>query len=97
MAELGSSAAGRLSEVRQHVPRPLAEEACHEAIATEADGLVAVGGGSSIGLAKAVAVQLGLSIVAVPVTYSGSEVSSIYGITDERKHTAKDPRALPRL
>jgi maleylacetate reductase len=97
VAELGSSAAGRLSEVRQHVPRPLAEEACREAIATEADGLVAVGGGSSIGLAKAVAVQLGLSIVAVPVTYSGSEVSSIYGITDERKHTAKDPRALPRV
>ena len=97
VGDLGSSAAGRLSEVRQHVPRPLAEEACHEAIAADADGLVAVGGGSSIGLAKAVAVRLGLSIVAVPVTYSGSEVSSVYGITDERKHTAKDPQALPMV
>ena len=59
--------------------------------------MVAIGGGSSIGLAKAVAVRLGLPIVAVPITYSGSELSAIYGVTDERKHTANDPRALPRV
>ena len=63
-----------------------------EAIAADADGLVAVGGGSSIGLAKAMAVRLGLPIVAVPVTYSGSEMSAVYGLTDTRKLT----RAIPK-
>ena len=95
--DLGSVVAGHLDEARQHVPRQLAEAARREAITTEADGLIAVGGGSSIGLAKAVAVRLGLPIIAVPVTYSGSEVSAVYGITDEHKRTSKDPRALPRV
>ncbi len=95
--DLGSVVAGHLDEARQHVPRQLAEAARMEAITTEADGLIAVGGGSSIGLAKAVAVRLGLPIIAVPVTYSGSEVSAVYGITDEHKRTSKDPRALPRV
>ncbi len=97
LSDLGPSAVGRLAEVRQHVPRSLAETACREATATKADGMVAIGGGSSIGLAKAVAVRLGLPIVAVPVTYSGSELSAVYGVTDERKHTANDPRALSRV
>jgi maleylacetate reductase len=97
LGDLGSGAVGRLSEVRQHVPRPLAEAACQEATAADADGLVAVGGGSSIGLAKAMAVRLGLPIVAVPVTYSGSEMSAVYGLTDTRKLTARDPQALPMV
>ncbi len=62
-----------------------------------ADGIVAVGGGSTIGLAKAIAVDSGVPVVAVPSTYSGSEMTPIYGITGTHKRTARDLRALPRV
>jgi maleylacetate reductase len=56
-----------------------------------------MGGGSATGLAKAVALEHGTPIVAVPTTYAGSEVTPIYGLTGpEGKRTGRDPRALPR-
>ena len=62
-----------------------------------ADGLIAVGGGSAIGLAKTIARDTGLPIIAVPTTYSGSEATSIFGITDGvRKVTGRDTKVLPR-
>jgi maleylacetate reductase len=62
-----------------------------------ADGTVALGGGSAIGLAKAVALELGLPILAVPTTYSGSEMTPIWGLTEGGiKKTGRDPRVLPR-
>src|SRR5262249_10737862 len=64
---------------------------------TKADGLVAAGGGAAIGLAKIIARDLGLAILAVPTTYSGSETTTIWGLSDgERKSTGKDARVLPR-
>ncbi|MGT2493721.1 iron-containing alcohol dehydrogenase [Cupriavidus basilensis] len=47
-----------------------------------ADCAVALGGGSTIGLGKAIALESGLPIVAVPTTYSGSEMTLIYGLTE---------------
>ena len=74
-----------------HVPRAVAEAGVTAARQQQADGLVAVGGGAAIGLAKAIALQLGLPILAVPTTYSGSEATPIYGTTDgERKITGRD-------
>jgi maleylacetate reductase len=62
-----------------------------------ADCLVAMGGGSATGMAKAVALERQLPIVAVPTTYAGSEVTPIYGLTGpEGKRTGRDPRVLPR-
>ena len=62
-----------------------------------ADGLIAVGGGAAIGLAKAIARETGLPILAIPTTYSGSEATPIFGMTDgERKITGRDAKALPR-
>ena len=62
-----------------------------------ADGLIAVGGGSAIGLAKAIALETGLPILAVPTTYSGSEGTPIFGMTDgERKITGRDVKVVPR-
>jgi maleylacetate reductase len=59
--------------------------------------LVAVGGGAAIGLAKIIARDLGLPILAVPTTYSGSEATPIWGMSDgERKFTGKDVKVLPR-
>ena len=63
-----------------------------------ADLLLAIGGGSTIGAAKAVAMTARLPIVAVPTTYAGSEITPIWGLTEEgRKNTGVDPVVLPRV
>jgi len=94
---IGSRCAGLHAKAVVHVPRPVAAAAIAEAQRLHADGLIAIGGGAAIGLAKAVAIAGGLRIVAVPTTYSGSEASPIAGTTEgERKITVRDPRALPR-
>jgi maleylacetate reductase len=51
----------------------------------DADGLLAVGGGSAIDLAKAVSVATGLAVVSVPTTYSGSEWTPSFGIRDPQR------------
>jgi maleylacetate reductase len=94
--QLGRRAAARFGQVAQHVPQPLVEAAVAQAAGAGADGLCSVGGGSATGLAKALAVSLDLPVVAVPTTYAGSEATSFYGVTGERKRTATDPRARPR-
>jgi maleylacetate reductase len=92
---LGSRAAGLHAQAVVHVPKPVAEAGV--AAARGADGLVAAGGGAAIGLAKIIARDLGLPIVAVPTTYSGSEATAIWGMSEgERKFTGKDTRVLPR-
>jgi maleylacetate reductase len=84
-------------EVIQHVPGELAERARQSATDNTADVLVSVGGGSSTGLAKAIALTHRLPIVAIPTTYAGSEQTQIYGITGDRhKRTGKDPIVQPR-
>ncbi|MBX3552245.1 MAG: maleylacetate reductase [Pseudolabrys sp.] len=94
---LGSSCAGVHAQAVVHVPRAVAEAGIAEAARTGADGVVAMGGGAAIGLAKAIAIASNLPIVAVPTTYSGSEASPIAGTTDgERKITVRDPKALPK-
>jgi maleylacetate reductase len=86
------------NKIRQHVPRELARIASATATEASADALVAVGGGSTIGLAKAVAVSTGLPLVCVPTTYSGSEMTPIYGLTSgKEKKTARDANALPKV
>ncbi|HEY3046457.1 MAG TPA: maleylacetate reductase, partial [Polaromonas sp.] len=62
-----------------------------------ADCAVAIGGGSTTGLGKAIALDSGLPILAIPTTYAGSEMTPIYGITEAGlKKTGKDARVLPR-
>ncbi|WP_131743027.1 maleylacetate reductase, partial [Actinomadura roseirufa] len=74
-----------------------AERARSAAAGSGADGLVAVGGGSAIGLAKAVALTTGLPILAVPTTFAGSEMTPVWGITSGGvKRTGRDRRVLPR-
>jgi len=68
-----------------------------QAAALGADCCVAVGGGSTIGLGKAIALTSGLPIVAVPTTYAASDMTAIYGLTEGGvKKTRRDPRVLPR-
>src|SRR5262249_60236520 len=64
---------------------------------SKAAGLVAAGGGAAIGLAKIIGRDLALPILAVPTTYSGSEATPIWGLSEgERKFTGKDLKVLPR-
>jgi maleylacetate reductase len=55
------------------------------AAADGADGLLAVGGGSAIDLAKAVAVEAGLRVASVPTTYSGAEWTGHFGVRDPQR------------
>ncbi|MFI7482046.1 maleylacetate reductase [Kocuria sp. M1R5S2] len=83
-------------EVAQHVPVEVAEGARAAAAEHAVDVIVSVGGGSTTGLAKAVALTTGLPIIAVPTTYAGSEATNVWGLTEDRtKTTGVDPRVLP--
>lgn len=82
-------------EVVMHVPVEVAERA-RAAAAAGIDLIVSVGGGSTTGLAKAVALTTGIPIVAVPTTYAGSEATNVWGLTEgARKTTGVDDRVLP--
>ncbi|WP_397408084.1 maleylacetate reductase [Polaromonas sp.] len=94
---LGPRAAGVFDRAVMHVPMETAREARELARQLGADCAVAIGGGSTTGLGKAIALDSGLPILAIPTTYAGSEMTSIYGITEGGlKKTGKDARVLPR-
>ena len=96
-AMLGARAAGVFPKAVMHVPIESAREARDEARRLGADCAVAIGGGSTTGLGKAIALDSGLPILAIPTTYAGSEMTPIYGLTEaEVKKTGRDPRVLPR-
>jgi maleylacetate reductase len=96
-ALLGSRSAGIFDRAVMHVPIETAREAREEARRLGADCAVAIGGGSTTGLGKAIALDSGLPILAIPTTYAGSEMTPIYGITESGlKKTGKDMRVLPR-
>lgn len=95
---LGESMAGVCDMAAIHVPIARVDQAIAMVDRTSPDALLAIGGGSAIGLAKAVALQRLLPIVAVPTTYAGSEMTGIWGVTSaEGKQTGRDPNVAPRL
>jgi Alcohol dehydrogenase, class IV len=94
---LGERAAGIYDRAQMHVPIETAQEAREMARRLGADVCVAIGGGSTIGLGKAIALTSELPIVAIPTTFAGSEMTPIYGITENRlKKTGRDARVLPQ-
>ncbi len=95
---LGGFLVGAFEEAREHVPVATVMTAMERFGAARAEACVAVGGGSAIGLGKAIARATSVPLVAVPTTYSGSEMTSIWGETDAGgKRTGRDPHARPRL
>lgn len=99
--ELQQLTAGRVGGVfahaRQHVPTSDLDAAQAEEASAGTDGYLAIGGGSATGFAKALALQSGFPIIALPTTYSGSEMTPVWGITEAgRKITGRDDRVLPR-
>jgi maleylacetate reductase len=88
----------RHDDVVMHVPVGVAERAREAAAKHHVDALVSVGGGSTTGLAKAVALTTGLPVVAVPTTYAGSEATPVWGLTEgAKKTTGTDRRVLPKV
>lgn len=95
---LGDKLAGIFTDVRPHVPVEVADAARDMAHEKEADCLLSIGGGSTTGAAKAVALETGLPIVAVPTTYAGSEMTPIWGMTEKgRKTTGNSQDVLPKV
>jgi len=95
--QLGAAAAGIYAEPAPHVPIEVARSACDTARRLEADCCVTIGGGSTIGLGKAIARESGLPLVAVPTTYSGSEMTPIFGVREGGvKKTGRDRNVLPK-
>ncbi|HWN35917.1 MAG TPA: maleylacetate reductase [Pseudonocardia sp.] len=107
-APLGERVVAVFTSVRPHVPIQVAEAARALAASVRADAVLSIGGGSTTGTAKAIALTTGLPIIAVPTTYAGSEVTPVWGLTESsasgtsigaeqsRKTTGVDHRVLPR-
>lgn len=94
---IGTRSVGIFDKAVMHVPTDVVRDACNFASTLNADCTVAIGGGSTIGLAKGIALHASLPILAVPTTYAGSEMTPIYGLTEGRlKKTGRDTRVLPR-
>jgi maleylacetate reductase len=92
-AALGERSAGVHPRAAMHVPHEVVETCRRAARESGASGCVAVGGGSTIGLAKAVALQDPLPYLAIPTTYSGSEMTPVWGVTRAgEKHTGRAER-----
>lgn len=93
---IGDRWVASFNQAAMHVPTDVVDRALDVAEAANADCVVGIGGGSTTGLGKALALRSDLSIVAIPTTYAGSEMTPIWGLTENGiKKTGRDPRVLP--
>jgi maleylacetate reductase len=97
-AKLGMDVAGVFSGATMHTPVEVTEHALQVVTETKADGLIALGGGSTTGLGKAIALRTDLPQIVLPTTYAGSEMTNILGETSEgRKKTLRSPKVQPEV
>ena len=93
---LGSRCVGVFTNVVQHVPVNIAEEAREIATKTGATMTVTVGGGSTTGFGKAISLSHRIPQISLPTTYAGSELTPIWGLTEgETKTTGRDAIVQP--
>lgn len=94
----GDRAVGAFTKAAMHTPVSISEEATEYARKLEADVLVSVGGGSTTGLGKAIALRTDLPQIVVPTTYAGSEATGILGQTENGvKTTLTSPKVQPEI
>ena len=95
---LQGRAAAVFDEAAMHTPVDVTERALALALQNRVDGLLAIGGGSAIGLSKALALRTDLPQIVVPTTYAGSEATPILGETqDAIKVTQRSEKILPEV
>ena len=95
-SKIGKRAAGVYNGAVMHTPVDVTDTAMAMVQQLRADGVVAMGGGSTVGLAKAIALRTKLPQLVVPTTYAGSEMTPILGETrDGVKTTLKSMEVLP--
>ncbi len=95
---IGELAAGVFTRAAMHTPVGISEEAVAHAREIDADCVLAIGGGSTTGLGKAIAYRTDLPQIVVPTTYAGSEATPILGQTaDGKKTTLTDASVLPEV
>lgn len=95
-ALLGPLAAGVFANAAMHTPGEVTEAAMAQAADLRVDGFIAIGGGSAIGLSKALALRTDLPQIVVPTTYAGSEATPVLGETVANvKHTQRSQKILP--
>ncbi|MCJ1281940.1 hypothetical protein MMC26_001263 [Xylographa opegraphella] len=95
-AILNGKVAGLFSEATMHTPTHITDKALEYAKEQKADSVISIGGGSTIGLGKAISIRTGLPHICIPTTYAGSEMTPILGETaDGQKKTRSDPKILP--
>ena len=96
--QLGSAAVGVFSGAAMHTPVAVTEEAVFAADRLGADCIVSLGGGSTTGLGKAIALRTDLPQIVIPTTYAGSEVTDILGQTEGgRKTTIRNDKVVPEV
>lgn len=94
---LGADVVARIHQVAEHVPVERAAQAVAQCRSDEVDVVCSIGGGSATGLAKAVAKETGVPVLAVPTTYAGSEMTPIWGLTEAAaKTTGRLAAVVPR-
>lgn len=95
-ASLATSAVGVSAEASPHTPVEISESVAARARDVGADCTIGVGGGSTIGLGKAIALRAGIPQIALPTTYAGSECTPILGETaGGEKRTQRNPLVVP--
>ena len=95
-AILNGKVAGVFTEATMHTPSHVTDKALEYAKEQKADSVISIGGGSTIGLGKAISIRTGLPHICIPTTYAGSEMTPILGETaDGQKKTRSDPKILP--
>lgn len=93
---LRGKTAGAFCEAAMHTPTDVTNKALAYAQSQGADSVISIGGGSTIGLGKAISFRTGLPHISIPTTYAGSEMTPILGETaDGIKKTKSDKKILP--
>ena len=97
-AALKDMSAGVFSRAAMHTPVEVTEDALRHVQEINADCIVAIGGGSTTGLGKAIAYRTDLPQIVIPTTYAGSEATPILGQTEDGvKTTLTDRKVLPEV
>jgi maleylacetate reductase len=95
---LGGLAVGVFCKAAMHTPVDVTQAALDHVKDVGADCVIAIGGGSTTGLGKAIAYHTDLPQITIPTTYAGSEATPILGQTEDGiKTTLSDPRVLPEV